>query len=263
MKLPVAVCSLQGERDYNEDRSCYASPLGGKKALGKGCAVKGPLHFVAIMDGHGGDACSTFAAKRVKAELLVDLKAGLTPMAALLNAHAATEVAWMRMACGGDEPDDSGTTSVCVLLDEASSTLSISNVGDSRALLLRSRGGSSSRSGGGRKRKRKSAAGALSVLPLTTDQDAENKSEAKRIKAAGGTVSSEGYINDSVQTARSIGDYTSKLLPAEEEGQSETHSLAVISTPAVAVEPLTDDDVLLVLGCDGAFAPAPAPAVYI
>jgi protein phosphatase 1A/protein phosphatase 2C family protein 2/3/protein phosphatase 1G len=200
------------------------------------------------MDGHGGDACSEFSSKRVMAELLVDLRAGLVPLAALVNAHAATEVAWMRRSCGGDDPDDSGTTSVCVLIDEAAGELSISNVGDSRALLLR-------RSRRGGKRKRGAAkAGSLAVLPLTTDQDAENKGEAKRIKAAGGTVSAEGYINESVQTARSIGDYLSKFLPAEAEEEAPAkHSLAVISTPAVSRAALCEDDVLLVLGCDGLF----------
>ena len=217
--------------------------------MGSACALEGPLHFVAVMDGHGGDACSEFSSKRVMAELLVDLRAGLVPLAALVNAHAATEVAWMRRACGGDDPDDSGTTSVCVLIDEATGELSISNVGDSRALLLR-------RSRRGGKRKRGAAkAGRLAVVALTTDQDAENKGEAKRIKAAGGTVSAEGYINESVQTARSIGDYLSKFLPTEEEEEEDPaeHSLAVISTPAVTRAALCDDDVLLVLACDGLF----------
>ena len=58
----------------------------------------------------------------------------------------------------------------------------------------------------------------------------------------------DGYISESVQTARSIGDADAKF---PDGGAS--HSAAVVPTPEITVRDLTADDVALVLGCDGLF----------
>ena len=181
----------------------------------------------------------------------VDVGTGLCPEAALVNACYATEVAFFR----AHPHDCSGTTAVCAMLECESKRLWVSNLGDSRALVVRKKG---------------------DIVELTVDQDAANKKEAKRIKAAGGTVDEEGYINGTVQTARSIGDADAKFedrYPDDDGGadddddgddddddddeydprRNKKHSAAVVPTPVISTITLADDDVAVVLGCDGLF----------
>lgn len=211
----------QGERDYNEDVFCTCTWKKLKKGASVSPSAGAPVHFFGMYDGHGGAECSKFAAKRFPKELKIDLEAGLPPMKAMVNANYATEVAFFREHPG----DESGTTAVCMLYDSASRSITVSNVGDSRALLVRKSG---------------------KIVPLTTDQDGANSLEVRRIKAAGGFVDAEGYVNGDVQTARSIGDVTAKFMDGE-------FSAAVVPTPAMLQKDLAETDIALVLACDGLF----------
>lgn len=240
--MTVGAFGAQGEREYNEDvHLCLKwTRLGGKsgkspgKSSGKSSSLSptadAPVHLWGVFDGHGGAACSEFAAARFPLELKKDLEAGLPPARAMVNATYATEVAFAREHAR----DDSGTTAVCVLLDMTAETteeggggavITVSNVGDSRALLVQAKG---------------------KIVPLTTDQDGANALELRRIKAAGGFVDEDGYVNGDVQTARSIGDADAKFPDG-------VHSAAVVPTPAVLQRELCDTDVALVLACDGLF----------
>ena len=221
-EVAVGAHGEQGEREYNEDVLCTCT---WKKLKGKSASLSpsagSPLHLFGVFDGHGGDACSNFAARVFPRELKLDLEAGLEPMRAMVNATYATEVAFARK----HPDDDSGTTAVCVLLDTSARRVTVSNVGDSRALLVQKTG---------------------KIVPLTIDQDGANSLELRRIKAAGGFVDEDGYINGDVQTARSIGDSDAKF-------PGGMHSAAVVPTPVMLEKDLCDKDIAIVLGCDGLF----------
>ena len=82
--------------------------------------------------------------------------------------------------------------------------------------------------------------------------------EKRRLKAVGGEVDDDGYINDSVQVSRSIGDWDAKYVEREDDdGDPQLqHSMAVISTPEC-----TED--ILVLCCDGVVEPTHPSAAWI
>ena len=129
-----------------------------------------------------------------------------------------------------------------MLLESATGRVLAANVGDSRAIIVR-----------GKK-----------AVALSTDQDAENRREAKRMKAVGGDVDEDGYINDCVQVSRSIGDYEAKFVEGEDDdGEPQLqHSMAVVSTPELRWGQLEADDIL-VLVCDGVVEPSDGSAVWI
>jgi serine/threonine protein phosphatase PrpC len=220
-----------------------------------------PIHFFGVFDGHGGQDCAVYVNDELPKRLKAALQSSLPAIAASVMAHSSTESAWM---CSGDR-DDSGTTAVTALVESENSRVMVSNVGDSRAVIIRRSGGKSS---------------SLKVVALTTDQDACNRSEAKRIKAAHGVIDEDGYINRGltsncvgVQTARSLGDFDVKFPSKDLErgGNADDsldvmsptfHSMSVIAVPECTWCQLEDDDVL-VLGCDGMFEATQGNAAWI
>ena len=221
--LTVGCHGEQGLRDYNEDTYSTTAWKTLKSRAPLRASAACPVRCFAVYDGHGGDTCSQFCKRVFPQELKKDLEAGLPPVAALVNATYATEVAFFR----AHPSEDAGSTAVCALLDPQARRVFVSNVGDSRCLLVRKAG---------------------AVVALTSDHDIYNATELRRIKAAGGSVDEDGYINEMVQTARSIGDGDAKF----PDGAA-SHSAAVVPTPEIRVHDLAADDVALVLGCDGLF----------
>ena len=96
-------------------------------------------HFFAVYDGHGpvGELVSRFAAERVPKRYAEAMAAGGAaggdPAAALTSAHLAANAEVAKAS----RVDDlhSGTTAISVALDGTTGTLTIANVGDSRAML--------------------------------------------------------------------------------------------------------------------------------
>eukprot|EP00912_Choanoflagellata_sp_UC4_P002290 UC4_evm6s1442 len=229
------------------------------KSKAKAMLPKSRYSFYGVFDGHGGKEAASFCSTRLKDELSVDLGNGLPPVAALVNAYAATEVAWWREVIrDGVCQDSSGTTGVSVLVDNKISALFVANVGDSRALIIRENN---------KKRKlsakvNKQRSSTLEVVALTKDHDVMNNTEKRRIKCAGGDIDEDGYINDRVQTARSLGDIDAKLIRddyIDEADENNTpvivqHSMAIVATPEIKVHYIDESrDRFLVLGCDGLF----------
>lgn len=84
------------------------------------------------------------------------------------------------------------------------------------------------------------------AVELSTDHDTvDNKGEIMRIKSAGGTITSDGYVNGQVTVARAIGDWH---LPGL-KGVNETGP--VIAEPEIRTWELSEDDEFLLMGCDG------------
>jgi serine/threonine protein phosphatase PrpC len=240
--IEVGLHALQGERPTMEDAHSHSTLTipAAKLVSDVQCSKKRPLHFLGVFDGHGGDQAAEFAAEELPKQVKQSLTAGLALVPSLVTAHMATEVSWFRSSSF----DDSGTTAISVMLETATGRITVCNVGDSRAFVVPKTG---------------------PCVALSTDHDAENKKEAKRMKAASNAIwngtDEDGYINDQVQTSRSIGDFDAKFLgPAEDTddddgggviGRGHRYSDAVVCTPEIAHYQLQADDLCLVLGCDG------------
>jgi|EP01047_Picozoa_sp_COSAG01_P073913 serine/threonine protein phosphatase PrpC len=222
----IGIAALQGERPTMEDAHAICVPFltSGAKLHDLSCTRARPLQFFGVFDGHGGEAAAEFTATELPKQLKVSLASGQRAVPAAVTAHMATDVAWFRSpVC-----DDSGTTSVSALLETTTGRLTVANVGDSRVFVVPSSG---------------------ALVPLSADHDAENKAELRRMKAAGADIDEDGYINESVQTSRSIGDYDAKFLDLDGLPHGEPtnvgHSLAVVCTPEMRTHQLEADDVAL------------------
>jgi serine/threonine protein phosphatase PrpC len=238
--VDVGVCGLQGNRPTMEDAHVHEPAFISSAARLDDLAAtkKAPLQWYGVFDGHGGEACAEYVASELPKQLKQALAARLPAAAAVVNAHHAVDVAWFRHA----DRDASGTTAVSVLLESSSGRVLVANVGDSRALIVRGR----------------------RAIALTTDQDAENKDEKRRLKAVGGDVDEDGYINDSVQVSRAVGDFDAKFPEGEDDdGEPQLqHSMAVVATPELRWDLLEPDDIL-VLCCDGVVEPTHPSAAWI
>jgi len=221
--IECGLYSDRGRRDYQEDRALILNPF---ECVSE--QVQGPVTLLGVYDGHGGFGCSDFVKKRLPKELKSDLGTGMNPVAALVNSHLATEVAFLRQE---NPKQRSGSTAVTVMIDQGTKKSWVAHVGDSRALLIRKKG---------------------AAVRLTKDHDAKNKGELRRIKAVGGMVDENGYVNGIVQTARAMGDYDAKVL--EHEGEEPVFSAAIMPIPEVSSFKLdTKTDLCIVVACDGLF----------
>ena len=131
----------------------------------------------------------------------------------------------------------SGTTALAVVL--LGRTLHVGNAGDCRAVLCRR----------GR------------AIDLSEDHKPSRASEAARIKAAGGFVDCEGYLNGSVAVSRALGDWH-LLCPAagargevcrlkRPPGDNAAQAGPLTGECDVFSHELTAEDEFLLLACDG------------
>ena len=222
-EIEAGLCSNRGRREYQEDRALILTPFECDSKH-----LQGPVSLLGVYDGHGGYECSEFVKTRLPTELALDLGVGMNPVAALANCHLATEVAFLRQE---NPKERSGSTAVTVMIDRGTGKAWVAHVGDSRALLIRKKG---------------------QAVRLTKDHDAKHKGELRRIKAVGGTVDENGYVNGIVQTARAMGDYDAKVL--EREDEEPEFSAAIVPIPEVSSFTLdSKTDLCIVVACDGLF----------
>ena len=222
-EIEAGLCSNRGRREYQEDRALILTPFECDSKH-----LQGPVSLLGVYDGHGGYECSEFVKTRLPTELALDLSVGMNPVAALANCHLATEVAFLRQE---NPKERSGSTAVTVMIDRGTGKAWVAHVGDSRALLIRKKG---------------------QAVRLTKDHDAKHKGELRRIKAVGGTVDENGYVNGIVQTARAMGDYDAKVL--EREDEEPEFSAAIVPIPEVSSFTLdSKTDLCIVVACDGLF----------
>lgn len=103
--------------------------------------------------------------------------------------------------------------------------VTVCNVGDSRAILIRSNG---------------------RVVPLTKDHKPENASERRRIVQAGGYVK-HNRVDGQLALSRAFGDWSYKCNP-----ELPYHQQKVIAVPDITNEIMYEGDILLIC-CDGLF----------
>eukprot|EP00930_Biecheleria_cincta_P083639 TRINITY_DN73172_c0_g1_i1.p1 TRINITY_DN73172_c0_g1~~TRINITY_DN73172_c0_g1_i1.p1 ORF type:complete len:534 (+),score=98.24 TRINITY_DN73172_c0_g1_i1:173-1603(+) len=185
--------------------------------------------FFGVFDGHGGDKCSEFIARRY----IEELEAGGPPA----DDRAMKDLALRLDAEFLARKEGSGSTGTFVIVTCMAGgkfKLRVGNVGDSRILLGRKSG--------------EIYPGPGTDHGLTTDHKPDLDSERARIEAAGGTVeivSGVARVNGDLAVSRAFGDAQHKqcaTLPAEEQ-------------PVSALPELTefecDSSDFLVLVCDG------------
>ncbi len=119
------------------------------------------------------------------------------------------------------EKDTSGTTAVTALLHHESFTLTVANVGDSRAVLATHSG---------------------AIVPLTNDHKADRADEVERIRRAGGFVVHKRVMGE-LAISRALGDLDFK----------EPGFRFVLAHPELAVQQLSQHDDFVLLACDGVF----------
>ncbi|OEU19417.1 protein serine/threonine phosphatase 2C, partial [Fragilariopsis cylindrus CCMP1102] len=206
-----AFSGMQGCRVTQEDAHmvCNVIPVAGQEEpLRKGHAIFG------VMDGHGGDFTSEFAAdhfmrffsssNRLKkyANMSIEDQS---------NGSPAPRVKYER----------SGSTCIVVLVTP--SHIISANAGDSRAILRRNG----------------------NILPLSFDHKPNNIPELERINLASGFVKCKRVDGD-LAVSRGLGDFSYKsngLLPVEQQ--------KVIPNPEFVIYPRSKDDEFMVLACDG------------
>lgn len=138
----------------------------------------------------------------------------------LVDAYKSTDEEFLHAASQATPSWKDGSTAVTVLvLDDV---LYCANVGDSKAFLCR-------RTPGERLK--------LCFVPLTKEHSPSIFEERKRIEKAGGTVR-DGRVMGVVEVSRSIGDGRFK-------------HCGVISTPDVVRCPLSENDLFIIMACDG------------
>lgn len=186
------------------------------------------LQVYAVYDGHGGLHSSTYLKQNLHKNLakeLVNSKPEGRAKAkhihkwatkALAAAFKKTDKALMAELIEKKIKDGSCCV-FCLVLDE---TVFICNVGDSKAVLARRKGAK------------------IKGVRLTKDHSPLLKKEKERIKAAGGFVSPDGRVCDSLAVSRSFGDVLLKR-----KGLS--------STPDIVTFPLSAECRFLLLACDG------------
>jgi serine/threonine protein phosphatase PrpC len=208
----AAVTEVRESHDKTElYRSGHAEIVGRRPSMEdvsvilKDCPVPGTILF-ALFDGHGGREAAEFAGQNLPQAIASRL--GTTPnyedayMQAFLQVHLDMK-SWCVWV---------GTTAVVAVID--GTTLTVANVGDSRAVLFRDG----------------------KAIRLSVDHKPDLPEETQYVQAKGGFVK-EGRVNGMLAVSRQLGDGFLR-----EVGNP---------TPHVYRIHLCDKDQLLILACDG------------
>jgi len=155
--------------------------------------IKDDWGFFGVFDGHGGDACSAFVAKRLEEEL----SANGCPA----DDAAVKDLVFRLDKEFLDSSKPSGSTATMCIVNKPTQAggkhqLRVMNIGDSRVLLGRRDG--TIVDGGG------------TDQGLTTDHKPDHPSERERIYRCGGTVETRGdncaRVNGDLSVSRAFGD---------------------------------------------------------
>ena len=185
------------------------------------------LGCFSVLDGHGGQFCARWAAAELVPRLrpLVDhvFRAADDDEARGVAQHLSAAVRRMDadLRSEGKPAWACGTTLVTLIV--TSRSLTVANLGDSRAVLCRSGG----------------------AVPLSRDHKPRNADERQRIIDAGGFIA-DGRVNGDLSLSRALGDFRHKVvhdLPPSKQ--------PVSSEPEVRTTARLRTDNFVLLACDG------------
>lgn len=196
-----STCGQRGE-DRMEDRSIAVEQVAGLPNT----------HLFAVFDGHGGQACSDFAANNFPGALFrAWTNENATPASALVHAFEDTDYTFLKATPGSEE---SGCTALAALVVD--STLYVANAGDCRCVLGKTNG---------------------NAVDLSKDHIATDSAERARIIARGGFVSVGGRVQGRLMISRALGDRPVKKY--------------IASTPEITTRDIVADDDFIILASDG------------
>jgi len=221
--LAYGASGMQGRRASMED----AHLVNGKPAGADDHAVFG------VFDGHGGDFTAKFAAAQLlscldrteawQRYLQVKTKFGLH--AELVGEALKQALFDLDVALQAEMPegDISGSTAIVAVITP--SHVVCANVGDSRAIIRTQ----------------------LQTVDMSQDHKPDNPKEKARITQAGGHVSN-GRVDSKLAVSRALGDFGFK-----DESQTSPQKQKVSAEADILVHERTEEDLLLMLACDGIF----------
>ncbi|KAG8193677.1 hypothetical protein JTE90_024040 [Oedothorax gibbosus] len=183
------------------------------------------LSYYAVFDGHGGVRASKFTSTHLHENMA--LKFPKVPLQqiekeikrTITEAFKKTDEEFLKQATKTKPSWKDGTTAIVVLVLQ--NILYIANLGDSKAILCRYN----------------KESGKHVAIPLSTDHSPQDYVERMRIQKSGGHVR-DGRVMGVIEVSRSIGD-----------GQYK--ALGITCIPDIKRCQLTDDDVFILLACDG------------
>lgn len=233
VKVQVASTAKENVPGWiNQDSTVVCCPVASQEGLA-------PLLF-GVFDGHGkhGHVVSKLVAERLPGRLVEQDNVMKNPKQALTVAVKAVDQDIYTNL--GPDVEYSGTTGVIALFDPNSRTLTMANVGDSRAVLGQMHAGQ--------------VANDAKALPLTTDCKPDMPEERERIELQGGVVQrleedgqfvgpsrvwdSMALVKPGLATSRTIGDGCAR-------------ACGVCADPVVTTHRLQTEDRFLLLASDG------------
>mmetsp|Transcript_21604 Transcript_21604/g.31432 ORF Transcript_21604/g.31432 Transcript_21604/m.31432 type:complete len:643 (+) Transcript_21604:237-2165(+) len=209
--LDVGVCSVQGRRPYQEDQYAVCRFL---RDPASSPASAPETHFFGVFDGHAGGKCSKAICTTIPFQFSRDESFATNVPTALNKAIQRTNEQFLEVA--GRLRLNDGSTAVCVILRGL--TMTISNVGDSRACLITARKG----------------------ITLTEDHKPSSPTEHRRIASFGGMVTYNtgiARVAGVLAVSRAFGNYGIRSL--------------IRADPDITQRELKSDDDFLILASDG------------
>lgn len=181
-----------------------------------------PSAYYGVFDGHCGICAATFVRNRLLDNVIAHEAYPESPAEALRDACLTTD-AQFEEACSSLPEEASGTTTIVALVQGG--RITVANVGDSRCVLSR-RG---------------------QALALSEDQKPTRPPEDARIRAAGGYIDGEGFLNGQLAVSRAIGDWHLESLKRNADGSPGP----LIADPEVTSHALGSEDEFMVMASDG------------
>ncbi|KAF4322382.1 hypothetical protein BBO99_00002964 [Phytophthora kernoviae] len=218
----IGKSSMQGWRDSMEDVDIVQLPMHS--------SVPDTI-CVAVFDGHGGSAVSTYIAQKIIGAITAtesfqkDPKSPESLAVALCEGFMAADELLKEDPEHGTSCDEVGSTGLFAIVTPKD--VVCANVGDSRCILSNTK--------------------IPEVLQLSVDHKPDLEFEKQRIVAAGGTVF-RGRVCGGVAVSRSFGDLWFKR-----NAELKPHQQLVTSEPCVRVQRRDQADEFLVLCCDGIY----------
>uniref|UniRef100_A0A0N5AME6 PPM-type phosphatase domain-containing protein n=1 Tax=Syphacia muris TaxID=451379 RepID=A0A0N5AME6_9BILA len=218
----ISVCGWRkGEREDMQDAHFFDDHF----ALTKFFCFSKRSALYAIFDGHAGRKAADFAKEHLPAKLKEKFSV-CTSVESIekvlkrtyIDCFKQVDEEFLHEARRVKPSWKDGTTVTTILI--VNNVLYCANIGDSRAVVCRSKGGDS-----------------VVALQLTVDHSPLQFDERMRIQKAGGNVK-DGRIMGVLEVSRSIGD-----------GQFKAHGVTCI--PDVKKFSITSDDRFVLIACDG------------